>query len=221
MGGLEAEVDIPEHVGARPCPGQQREIPPMRLPAEGRRWGPRGELAGEVVVMHFERVPRHAPRRRVPLDQRMARDGVGEDVSVGALVVGIQDRHLPHARFPSSAVQSRIAASSRPRAPAKLRPRLSTQIDATQRDHMPRCGEALSGPAEGCVSRRPMTGGSPRARCHAEHLRRTDGYLSLSGGVQPTRTAQFSAARMMRSQAGSLTTYTRSSRRRPQQPTHA
>lgn len=44
--------------------------------------------------------------------------------------------------------------------------------------------------------------GAERSGNYVTHI---DGYASVLGGVQPTRTAQCSAAAMMRSHAGSLT----------------
>ena len=65
---LAAMLDVTEHLGSRPGRRQARKVAPVRVPRERRRRSPRSELAIQVIVEAFKRVPCNAPWSRPSLD---------------------------------------------------------------------------------------------------------------------------------------------------------
>ena len=82
------------------------------MTSERRRRGPWTELAVKVVVEDFERVPRHAPRSRPPLNPSLGQDAAlcgvrhGNPVGIKERAIGARGRDVPHARFHSSSGHS-------------------------------------------------------------------------------------------------------------------
>ena len=81
-----AVIDVVQDLGLRPGGGQAGNVSPVRVPVERGGRGPRPEFPVEVVVQHFECVPRDAPRRRPSLDpplrERDALSGLGDGTPV-------------------------------------------------------------------------------------------------------------------------------------------